>query len=175
MSINKHFLEFLVQETMFRDKEGKVNNRDLLTLNKMQKDVIDYANEVYRACEKTNLSLGVIKPRPRLVREYTRECKFCGNTFKTEQPQKMYCSDVCRNKAYAMRNYTGSHTLFDQKIELSTRAYSCLMRAGIKTVEELIAHSERELLNLRNVGYGTVIEIRKALKEHGLELKEGEE
>ena len=37
-------------------------------------------------------------------------------------------------------------------LDLSVRSYNCLLRAGINTVEKLIAMSEDELMEVRNLG-----------------------
>ena len=51
------------------------------------------------------------------------------------------------------------------ELELSIRAYNCLKRAGINTVEELRAMSEEELRRVRNLGAKCIEEIRQKLAE----------
>ena len=46
---------------------------------------------------------------------------------------------------------------------LSTRAYNCLRRAGLRTVAEVAALSDEQLLGIRNLGVLTLAEIREKL------------
>ena len=56
------------------------------------------------------------------------------------------------------------------ELELSVRSYNCLMRANIKTVSELLAISEPELMKIRNMGKNSVKEIKDKLCSIGLRL-----
>ena len=49
---------------------------------------------------------------------------------------------------------------------LSRRAYNCLRRAGIVTVERVAAMSDDELLQIRNLGVTTLPEIREKLMDY---------
>ncbi|WP_166985870.1 DNA-directed RNA polymerase subunit alpha [Canibacter zhoujuaniae] len=59
-----------------------------------------------------------------------------------------------------------------ENLELSVRSYNCLKREGINTVSELVALSEAQLMNIRNFGQKSVVEIREKLTEMGLSLKD---
>lgn len=61
-----------------------------------------------------------------------------------------------------------------KELELSVRSENCLLRAGIKTVGELIQKTPEELLKIRNLGKKSLIEIQEKLQKLGLSLKEGE-
>lgn len=54
-----------------------------------------------------------------------------------------------------------------EALGLSVRAYSCLRRAGIETVEEVAGKSETELLQIRNLGPKTASELAEALSRVG--------
>ena len=49
------------------------------------------------------------------------------------------------------------------ELDLSVRAYNCLKRAGIDTVEQLKEKSEDELMRVRNLGRRNVEEIREKI------------
>lgn len=49
---------------------------------------------------------------------------------------------------------------------LSPRAYNCLRRAGIDTVEQLKQRKDEDLLKIRNLGVKVLEEIKEALKTH---------
>ena len=60
------------------------------------------------------------------------------------------------------------------ELGLSIRATNCLRAANIKTVGDLVAKEESELLRLNNFGKSTLKEIKKKLRQWGLSLKNGE-
>lgn len=53
------------------------------------------------------------------------------------------------------------------ELNLSVRAYNCLMRAGIRTVEELCALTDDDFLNIRNLSKKCIEEIKQKLAEMG--------
>ncbi len=59
-----------------------------------------------------------------------------------------------------------------EELGLSVRAYHCLRRRGIRTVEDLCALTEEELKKTRNLGLKAREEVLKALAVRGLALKE---
>lgn len=59
-------------------------------------------------------------------------------------------------------------------LELSVRAYNCLKRASINTVEELINKTENEMLKIRNLGKKSFKEVADKVKELGLSFKTNE-
>ena len=52
------------------------------------------------------------------------------------------------------------------KLELSLRAYNCLKRAGIHTVEQLRTLSDDDLMQIRNLGRKSIEEIKQRLEEN---------
>jgi DNA-directed RNA polymerase subunit alpha len=58
------------------------------------------------------------------------------------------------------------------ELDLSVRASNCLEYANIKTINELITREEDELLELKNFGKTTLVEIKKKLNQLGLSFKE---
>lgn len=61
------------------------------------------------------------------------------------------------------------------ELGLSVRSYNCLMRAGIKTVEELIRWAPADLMRVRNLGRKDLDEILAKLGKFGLELAPSKE
>ena len=55
-----------------------------------------------------------------------------------------------------------------EELNLSVRAYGCLKRAGLMTVDQILAKSEDELLALRNFGMKSYVELRARLVEIGV-------
>lgn len=56
-------------------------------------------------------------------------------------------------------------------LELSVRGYNCLKREGIKTVDDLVMKTEADILDIRNIGGGTLDQIKLLLTRRGLALK----
>lgn len=60
-----------------------------------------------------------------------------------------------------------------EDLDLSVRSYNCLKREGINNVNQLVALSESELMNIRNFGQKSVDEVKEKLEELNLSLKDG--
>lgn len=57
------------------------------------------------------------------------------------------------------------------ELNFSVRARKCMSRLGITTIGELIAHSGDELLECKNFGVTSLVEVREKLKALGLKLR----
>ena len=60
-------------------------------------------------------------------------------------------------------------------LELSARSFNCLKRAQINTVEDLINHTEEEMMKVRNLGRKSLEEVIAKLASLNLSLKKDEE
>jgi len=58
-----------------------------------------------------------------------------------------------------------------EELDLSVRAYNCLKRASINSLEELLLKSEHDLLNIKNFGKKSSDEVIERLTAFGLKLK----
>ncbi len=61
-----------------------------------------------------------------------------------------------------------------ESLNLQSRSYNALRRRGILTVGELVAHSEADLLDIRNFGTKSIEEIKIALAGLGMVLKDSQ-
>lgn len=57
-----------------------------------------------------------------------------------------------------------------EKLDFSVKAFNCLKRANIRSVEELTALTRLDLMKIRNMGVKTIAEVEAKLKEKGLSL-----
>nr|WP_198007142.1 DNA-directed RNA polymerase subunit alpha [Desulfurispirillum indicum] len=57
-----------------------------------------------------------------------------------------------------------------EELELSVRSYNCLNNIDIRTIADLVARSENELLKTKNFGKKSLLEIKEILKEMNLTL-----
>ncbi len=63
-----------------------------------------------------------------------------------------------------------SPTMTIEELELSVRAYNCLKRASINSMQELLKKSEHDLLNIKNFGKKSSDEVIERLHHFGLDL-----
>lgn len=59
-----------------------------------------------------------------------------------------------------------------EDLNLTVRSYNCLKREGIHTVGELVARSEQDLLDIRNFGTKSIVEVKMTLHNLGLALRD---
>ena len=59
-----------------------------------------------------------------------------------------------------------------EEIEFSVRAYNCLKRAGIHTVQDLISKREMEVTKIRNLGKKSLKEVLDKVADMGLKFRE---
>jgi DNA-directed RNA polymerase subunit alpha len=57
-----------------------------------------------------------------------------------------------------------------RELRFGVRANNCLENAGIQTVRDLVQYNEDQLMELRNFGETTLVEVREKLTEIGLHL-----
>ncbi len=57
-----------------------------------------------------------------------------------------------------------------EELELSVRSYNCLKNANIRTIRELVAKTEPEMLKTKNFGRKSLNEIKEILQTMGLSL-----
>lgn len=61
-----------------------------------------------------------------------------------------------------------------EELDLSVRSFNCLKRAGINTVEDLVAHTEEDMMKVRNMGRKSKEEVISKLAAMGLSLASDE-
>ena len=62
-----------------------------------------------------------------------------------------------------------------EELELSVRSFNCLKRAGINSVQELVANTPDEMMKVRNLGKKSLDEVLAKLKDLGLSLSPADE
>ena len=62
-----------------------------------------------------------------------------------------------------------------EELDLSVRSYNCLKRAGINTVEDLIARTDEDMMKVKNLGRKSLEEVINKLHGLGLSLASEEE
>ena len=59
-----------------------------------------------------------------------------------------------------------------EDLDFSVRAYNCLKRAGIHTLQDLVNKSETDMMKIRNLGKKSLKEVLDKIKELGLILRD---
>ncbi|MBI3912309.1 MAG: DNA-directed RNA polymerase subunit alpha [Armatimonadetes bacterium] len=57
-----------------------------------------------------------------------------------------------------------------EELDFSVRTYNCLKKANIQTVADLVKTTEEELMNIRNFGRKSLLEVQEKLAQFGLTL-----
>jgi len=57
-----------------------------------------------------------------------------------------------------------------EELDFSVRTYNCLKKANIQTVADLVRASEDELMNIRNFGRKSLVEVQEKLSQYGYTL-----
>ncbi|MFN3648637.1 MAG: DNA-directed RNA polymerase subunit alpha [Armatimonadota bacterium] len=60
-----------------------------------------------------------------------------------------------------------------EELDFSVRTYNCLKKANIQTVADLVQTSEDELMNIRNFGRKSLVEVQEKLAQFGYTLAGG--
>ena len=61
-----------------------------------------------------------------------------------------------------------------EELDLSVRAYNCLKRAGIHTLQDITAMTEDEMMKIRNLGKKSLKEVLEKVKDMGLKFRDEE-
>lgn len=59
-----------------------------------------------------------------------------------------------------------------EDLDFSVRAYNCLKRAGIHTLQDLVNKSENDMMKIRNLGKKSLKEVLDKIRELGLTLRD---
>ena len=59
-------------------------------------------------------------------------------------------------------------------LDFSVRAYNCLKRANIHTLQDLVSKDESEIMKIRNLGKKSLKEVLDKIKEMGLDLRDND-
>jgi DNA-directed RNA polymerase subunit alpha len=59
-----------------------------------------------------------------------------------------------------------------EELDFSVRAYNCLKRAGVHTLQDLVNKSDAEVMKIRNLGKKSLKEVLDKVKELDLNLKD---
>ena len=125
---------------------GQITDYDKLTLEA-------WSNGSISPEEATSLAVKILSDHLRFFTLLNDKLKDVENMAETEEESK----DIILKMLIV-------------ELNLSVRSYTCLRRAGIKTVEELIQKTEEDMIKIRNLGSKSLEEVRMKIKDLGLAL-----
>lgn len=130
-----------------------------IMVNTALDQVIDILNE--RKVEEKYEDIPMIK-NEKFVRP--DRCEYCHDFFNEGE-----------NSIFISERIKITNTEFDRdnpefliNLELSVRAYNCLRRAGIQSINDFCKLDKDSLARVKNLGRRSYTEIAYALKEHGV-------
>ena len=91
------------------------------------------------------------------------------NLIKKKRKRKFVKQKIKETEKEREQTIPGSVDI--EHLNLSVRPYTCLKRAKIETVTDLLQYSSKDLLNLQNFGKGSLTQVENALNQMGLKLR----
>lgn len=87
--------------------------------------------------------------------------KMCSK-FETDNEIKSYIHKVNSNDPEVAKKVTGLGNY-----DFSVRTYNCLLRAGVKSLEDLVGWTPAKLMKIRNMGLHSYTELKDIMVQHG--------
>lgn len=140
-----------VNMTVENTRVGQMTDYDKLTL-----DV--YTNGTLEPDEAVSLAAKVLSEHLSLFIDLSENAKTAEVMTKKEE-----------------NGFTKVLEMTIDELDLSPRAYNCLKRAGINTVEELTKKTSDDMMKIRNLGRKSLDQVLEKLEELGLHLDVSEE
>jgi len=135
-------------------------------------DKVDYDELVLEIWSNGSIDVNTAlsKASNLLIEHFTQIASMTGQAIAPVSSQVILDSEDVQIIDNEVSEETTSTELTIDDLELSVRAYNCLKRASINTMQELLMKSEHELLNIKNFGRKSAEEVILKLKEAGLNL-----
>lgn len=87
----------------------------------------------------------------------------------------MWINAISNKEMWQEKHYMKKTLNELEEADLDVRTFHCLYRADIKTLEDLVQHTDEEIRNIRNLGRKSYEKIIRLLDKYGLELKSDED
>jgi len=91
-------------------------------------------------------------------------------TWKNKKIERTLNGMVKEDERKRLYNAVPSSVTLED-MDFSVRAYNCLKRVGINTLQDLSEHTEEEFMRVRNLGRRSLQEVIDKCKEYGVEIK----
>jgi DNA-directed RNA polymerase subunit alpha len=120
-----------------------------------------------------NVYLGYSKTTESLILEITTNGSVSPEKALSEAAQKLMTwfsmltseQNLTPQKEVAVEPIAQNDVILIEELQLPVRAYNCLKRAGINSVDDLVNYSQEEIREIKNFGKKSAQEVFQALKD----------
>jgi len=128
---------------------------------------------INRCYKINNVYLGYSKTTESLILEVTTNGSVSPEKALSEAAQKLMTWFSCLTseqslapqKEMEVEPLAQNDVILIEELQLPVRAYNCLKRAGINSVDDLVNYSQEEIREIKNFGKKSAQEVFQALKD----------
>lgn len=136
--------------------------------------VIEKLNLIKPGKEKIQLKTGVTKKRKLIKYKWVTRARTIREFFNM-LPQPLISTELAKNLKIEYEQINKKFNQYNSRIDignlgLSLRPYTCLKKAKIENLGDLLQNSAEDLLNLKNFGKMSLNEVENILNQYNLKL-----
>ena len=151
----------------FAEQANNNDNIDFLAIDAVFMPVLKVNYKI------NNVYLGYSKTTESLILEVTTNGSVSPEKALSEAAQKLMTWFSCLTseqslapqKEMEVEPLAQNDVILIEELQLSVRAYNCLKRAGINSVDDLVNYSQEEIREIKNFGKKSAQEVFQALKD----------
>ena len=151
----------------FAEQANNNDNTDFLSIDAIFMPVLKVNYKI------NNVYVGYSKTTESLILEITTNGSISPEKALSEAAQKLIMwlsfltneQDLTPQKEIVIEPIPQNDIILIEELQLPVRAYNCLKRAGINSVDDLVNYSQEEIREIKNFGKKSAQEVFEALKE----------
>jgi DNA-directed RNA polymerase subunit alpha len=151
----------------FAEQANSNDNIDFLSIDAVFMPVLKVNYKI------NNVYLGYSKTTESLILEITTNGSVSPEKALSEAAQKLMTwfsfltseQNLAPQKVVEVEPIAQNDVILIEELQLPVRAYNCLKRAGINSVDDLVNYSQEEIREIKNFGKKSAQEVFQALKD----------
>jgi DNA-directed RNA polymerase subunit alpha len=151
----------------FAEQEKNLDNLDFLAIDAVFMPVVRVNFRI------KNVYTGYSKTTESLILEITTNGSISPEKALSEAAQKLRDwfslltneENLISQEKIEVKSITPNEIILIEELQLPVRAYNCLKRAGINSVDDLVNYSPEEIREIKNFGKKSAQEVFQALKD----------
>jgi len=151
----------------FAEQEKTLNNLDFLAIDSVFMPIVRVNFKI------KNVYTGYSKTTESLILEVTTNGSISPEKALSEAAQKLRDwfslltneENLISQEKIEIKSITPNEVILIEELQLPVRAYNCLKRAGINSVDYLVNYSPEEIREIKNFGKKSAQEVFQALKD----------
>ena len=151
----------------FAEQANSNDNIDFLSIDAVFMPVLKVNYKI------NNVYLGYSKTTESLILEITTNGSVSPEKALSEAAQKLMTwfsfltseQNLAPQKEVEVEPIAQNDVILIEELQLPVRAYNCLKRAGINSVDDLVNYSQEEIREIKNFGKKSAQEVFQALKD----------